>query len=127
MTEVSPVREKPLPLSMPVLLSFVAAGAELVTQDYGIAGKLLAIVAFVAAAALTAALIALARDAGRAALPWMLELEAALPRGFAATRLFGPRITGATDWHGIIAGLFAAMAMGAQSVLVRLLMKGIPQ
>jgi uncharacterized membrane protein YoaK (UPF0700 family) len=33
----------------------------------------------------------------------------------------------AADWHGILAGLFAACAMGAQSVLVRLLMKGIPQ
>jgi uncharacterized membrane protein YoaK (UPF0700 family) len=39
----------------------------------------------------------------------------------------GPPIQGATDWYGIVAGLFAAMAMGAQSVLVRLLMKGIPQ
>jgi len=33
----------------------------------------------------------------------------------------------ARDWHGIVAGVFAAMAMGAQSVLVRLLMKDIPQ
>jgi hypothetical protein len=31
------------------------------------------------------------------------------------------------DWHGIAAGLFAAMAMGTQSVIVRLLMHGIPQ
>jgi len=36
-------------------------------------------------------------------------------------------VNGANDWHGIVAGLFAACAMGAQSVLVRLLMKGIPQ
>ena len=41
--------------------------------------------------------------------------------------LFGPPIKNATDWHGIVAGLIAASAMGAQSVLVRLLMKGIPQ
>jgi uncharacterized membrane protein YoaK (UPF0700 family) len=33
----------------------------------------------------------------------------------------------ARDWHGIVAGVFAAMAMGAQSVVVRLLMKDIPQ
>jgi uncharacterized membrane protein YoaK (UPF0700 family) len=33
----------------------------------------------------------------------------------------------ARDWHGIVAGVFAAMAMGAQSVAVRLLMKDIPQ
>jgi uncharacterized membrane protein YoaK (UPF0700 family) len=100
MTEATPVREVPVPLVVPSLLSFVAgyvdsytyltlfglfvaqvtgsfvvAGAELVTHDYGIAGKLLAIVAFIGAAALTAALIAMARHSGRAALPWMLALE----------------------------------------------------
>ena len=81
----------------------------------------------VAPAAVTAALIGLARDAGRAALPLMLALEALLLAVFVAIILFGPPIKGASDWHGIVAGLFAAMAMGAQSVLVRLLMKGIPQ
>ena len=144
--------ERPLPRAMPVLLSFVAgyvdsftylglfglfvaqvtgsfviAGAELVTHDFGIAGKLLAIVAFLAAAAATAALIALTRNAGHAALPWMLGLEALLLALFASIAAFGPPITNARDWHGIAAGLFAAMAMGAQSVLVRLLMKDIPQ
>ena len=85
------------------------------------------IVAFLVAAALTAALIALARERGRAPLPWMLALEAALLAVFAAIIVAGPRIAGASDWHGIVAGLFAATAMGAQSVVVRLLMKGIPQ
>jgi uncharacterized membrane protein YoaK (UPF0700 family) len=152
MTEVRPAREAPLPAPMPMLLSFVAgyvdsytylalfglfvaqvtgsfviAGAEFVTRDYGIAGKLLAIVAFLVAAALTAALIGLARNSGRAAMPWMLALEAALLAVFVAIILLGPPIMSAADWRGIIAGLFAAMAMGAQSVLVRLLMKGIPQ
>jgi len=80
MTETIARRDEPLPLSMPVLLSFVAgyvdsytylglfglfvaqvtgsfviAGAEFVTHDFGIAGKLLAIVAFLTAAAATAA------------------------------------------------------------------------
>jgi uncharacterized membrane protein YoaK (UPF0700 family) len=144
--------EGPLPLSMPVLLSFVAgyvdsftylglfglfvaqvtgsfviAGAEFVTHDFGIAGKLLAIIAFLIAAAATAALIALARNAGHATLPWMLGLEALLLALFAAIVVIGPPIKDAGDWHGIAAGLFAAMAMGAQSVLVRLLMKDVPQ
>jgi uncharacterized membrane protein YoaK (UPF0700 family) len=152
MTDVTTQREAPLPKAVPMLLSFVAgyvdsytylalfglfaaqvtgsfviAGAELVTHDYGIAGKLLAIVAFVFAAAATAALIGVARDAGRATLPAMLGLEALLLAVFVAIVLAGPKITGANDWHGIVAGLFAAMAMGTQSVLVRLLMKGIPQ
>ncbi len=152
MTEVAPARDEPLPTSVPMLLSFVAgyvdsytylalfglfaaqvtgsfviAGAEIATHDYGIAGKLIAIVAFVIAAALTAALIALLPDTGRTTLPLMLGLETALLGIFAVMLLFGRPIEGAADWYGIVAGLFAAMAMGAQSVLVRLLMKGIPQ
>jgi uncharacterized membrane protein YoaK (UPF0700 family) len=152
MTEVRPYRDEPLPTIVPALLSFVAgyvdsytylalfglfaaqvtgsfviAGAELIRHDTGVAGKLIAIVAFVAAAAITTTLIGLARNAGRAPLPWMLTLEAALLAIFVAIILFVPGISGADDWHGIVAGLLAAMAMGAQSVLVRLLMKGIPQ
>ncbi len=153
MTEVRPRREQePLPMSIPILLSFVAgyvdsytyltlfglfvaqvtssfvvAGAEVVTHDYNIAGKILVLVVFLVAAALTAALIGLARDKDRAPLPLMLVLEAVLLAVFAAMLAFGPAIKSATDWHGIVAGLFAASAMGAQSVLVRLLMKGIPQ
>jgi uncharacterized membrane protein YoaK (UPF0700 family) len=144
--------DPPVPLTMPVLLSFVAgyldsytylslfglfvaqvtgsfviAGAEFVTRDYGIAGKLLAIAAFVAAAAATAALCIAAREAQRVALPGMLALEALLLAVFAAIVLFGPPVSDARDWHGIVAGLFAATAMGTQSVLVRLLMKDIPQ
>ena len=107
--------------------SFVIAGAEFVTSDFGIAGKLIAIAAFVAAAAVTAALIIAAREARYAALPWMLALETLLLAGFAALMLFGPAVRDARDWHGILAGVFAAMAMGAQSVLVRMLMKDIPQ
>jgi uncharacterized membrane protein YoaK (UPF0700 family) len=153
MTSINPRKEEaPLPLSVPVLLSFVAgyvdsytylalfglfaaqvtgsfviAGAELIRHDYGITGKLLAIVAFVLAAALTAALIIPLRDRSRATLPLMLALEAVLLAVFTAMIVLGPPIKGAADWYGIVAGLFAAMAMGAQSVLVRLLMKGIPQ
>jgi len=152
MSEVQSPRDAPLPAAMPMLLSFVAgyvdsytylalfglfaaqvtgsfviAGAEFIGHDQGITGKLLAIVAFLVAASLTTALIALARDCRLATLPFMLGLEAVLLAVFVAIVLFGPKIIGAADWHGIIAGLFAAMAMGAQSVLVRLLMKGIPQ
>jgi uncharacterized membrane protein YoaK (UPF0700 family) len=151
MPEISQ-REAPLPKIMPMLLSFVAgyvdsytylalfglfaaqvtgsfviAGAELITHDYGVAGKLLAIAAFLLAAAITAALIHLVRNSGGAALPLMLALEAVLLAIFAAMLLLGPAIKNANDSHGIVAGLVAASAMGAQSVLVRLLMKGIPQ
>ena len=148
----SPHRHVPLQKAMPMLLSFIAgyvdsytylalfglfaaqvtgsfviAGAELVRHDVGVAGKLLAIVAFVVAAAITAALIALARERGHAPMPWMLALEAVLLAAFVGIVLLGPNVQSAADWHGIVAGLFAACAMGTQSVLVRLLMKGIPQ
>jgi uncharacterized membrane protein YoaK (UPF0700 family) len=151
MTEAAPVHEVP-PRWVPALLSFVAgyvdsytflalfglfvaqvtgsfvtAGAQFVVHDIGIAGKLIAIIAFLVAAALTAALIGLARDRGRDALPWMLALEAVLLALFCVLMLAGRPVTGADDWHGIVAGVFAAMAMGAQSVVVRLLMRGIPQ
>jgi uncharacterized membrane protein YoaK (UPF0700 family) len=152
MSEVQASREQPLPKPLPMVLSFVAgyvdsytylalfglfaaqvtgsfviAGAEFVQHDVGVAGKLLAIVVFLAAAAITTALIGVLRDVRREPLPWMLALEAVLLAIFVAIMLFGRKIGGAGDWLGIVAGLFAASAMGAQSVLVRLLMKGIPQ
>jgi uncharacterized membrane protein YoaK (UPF0700 family) len=151
MTEAAPPHEVP-PRWVPALLSFVAgyvdsytflalfglfvaqvtgsfvtAGAQFVVHDIGIAGKLFAILAFLLAAASTAALIGLARDYGRDAMTWMLALEALLLAVFCILMLAGPAPTGADDWHGIIAGVFAAMAMGTQSVVVRLLMRGIPQ
>jgi uncharacterized membrane protein YoaK (UPF0700 family) len=152
MTEAAPAREMPLPRWVPALLSFVAgyvdsytflalfglfvaqvtgsfvtAGAEFVTHDVGIVGKVLAILAFLVAAALTAGLVGLARDYGRDALPWMLAFETLLLAAFSVLLLGGPPLSGAGDWHGILAGVFGAMAMGTQSALVRLLMRGIPQ
>jgi uncharacterized membrane protein YoaK (UPF0700 family) len=151
MTEVAPVQEVP-PRWVPAMLSFVAgyvdsytflalyglfvaqvtgsfvtAGAQFVVHDVGIAGKVAAIVAFLFAAALTAALIGLARDHRRDAFPWMLGLETLLLAVFCFVMLAGPPVSGADDWYGIIAGIFAAMAMGTQSVVVRQLMRGIPQ
>jgi len=57
----------------------------------------------------------------------MLAFETLLLAVFSYLMLAWPRVTGANDWHGILAGLFGAMAMGTQSVMVRLLMRGIPQ
>jgi uncharacterized membrane protein YoaK (UPF0700 family) len=152
MTEIAPMREVPLPRWVPALLAFIAgyvdiytflalfglfvaqvtgsfvtAGAQLVVRDIGITGKVIAILAFLVAAALTAGLIGLIRNLGRAALPWMLAFETLLLAIFSAVLLAGPPVTGANDWHGVIAGVFAAMAMGTQSVVVRLLMHGVPQ
>jgi len=151
MSDATRAAERPVSLPISVLLSFVAgyvdsytylgfglfvaqvtgsfviAGAEYVTHEPGVVGKLLVVAAFLIAAALTAALIALLREAGRAALAPMLCLEAVLLAAFCAMILYSPPVIGVTDRHGIVAGVFAAMAMGAQSVLVRLLMTGVPQ
>jgi uncharacterized membrane protein YoaK (UPF0700 family) len=152
MTDVAPAREVPLPRWVPALLSFVAgyvdvytflalfglfvaqvtgsfvtAGAELITHDIGITGKAMAIAAFLVAAALTAGLIGLLHMRRRNALSWMLAFETLQLALFAALLLGGPAVESAADWHGIVAGVFGAMAMGTQSVIVRLLMRGVPQ
>lgn len=156
MSEIAPAAAKtselPLPRWVPALLSFVAgyvdiytflalfglfvaqvtgsfvtAGAELVSHDVGITGKAIAIVAFLLAAALTAALIALARDRNRPVLPWMLGFETLLLGAFTVMLLVTAPVAHADDWGGIVTGALGAMAMGAQSALVRLLMRGIPQ
>ncbi len=152
MSEVAPPRERAVPRWVPASLAFVAgyvdiytflglfglfvanvtgsfitAGAELVTHDTGIVGKVIAVLSFIVAAALTTGLIALARERGRAPLPWMLAFEAVLLAMFAALVLVGPPVRGSGDWQAIVAGLLAAAAMGTQSVIVRLLLKGIPQ
>src|SRR5947208_17047132 len=115
MTELIARREDPpAPLTMPVLLSFVAgyldsytylslfglfaaqvtgsfviAGAEFVTSDFGIDGKLIAIAAFLVAAVATTALIVFARATGRDALPLMIALHALLHAIFSALLLLG--------------------------------------
>jgi uncharacterized membrane protein YoaK (UPF0700 family) len=152
MADVAPARETALPRWVPALLAFVAgyvdvytflalfglfvaqvtgsfvtAGAELITHDIAITGKVAAIVAFLAAAAVTAGLIWALREHGRDALPWMLAFETFLLAVFTLMLLAGPPVRGSNDWHGIVAGVFGAMGMGAQSVIVRLLMRGVPQ
>jgi len=152
MTEVTEAARVPVPALMPILLSFVAgyvdsytylalfglfvaqvtgsfvvAGAELVRHDHGIASKLLAILAFLGAGALTAATIGAVHQSGRQALSLMLALETVLLGIFGAIMLVGPPIENVGDPYSVVAGLVAAMAMGAQSVTVRLLMRGIPQ
>jgi uncharacterized membrane protein YoaK (UPF0700 family) len=107
--------------------SLIIAGAALVRHDYGVAGKLLAIPAFLAAAAATAAIIGAFQGCGRPALALMLALEAVLLGVFAGMMLLGPPVNDVSDPHGIVAGLFAAAAMGMQSVAVRLLLRGVPQ
>ena len=59
----------------------------------------------------------------------MLALETAFPRGLLLSYvLAGPPVSGPEDWHGESSPAPSPpLAMGAQSVVVRLLMRGIPQ
>jgi uncharacterized membrane protein YoaK (UPF0700 family) len=107
--------------------SFVVAGAEIVGNHPGWTGKLLAITAFFLAAFFTAAFIAYARRRGWSPMVWTLGLETLFLAAFAALVILEPPVTDPNAWRGITAGLFGAMAMGAQSAVVRLLMTGVPQ
>jgi uncharacterized membrane protein YoaK (UPF0700 family) len=107
--------------------SFVVAAAELVVDDRGVAAKMLAIPAFMAGAAFAAVLIISRRHRKKSSLPLVFALEALLLTGFIALMLYSWPITDPDSWRGAIAGLLSAAAMGVQSALVRLLLRGVPQ
>lgn len=105
--------------------SFVIGGAEVVTHQAGVVGKVIAVACFLLSAALTAGVVHALRDAGRATLPWALALETLLLAVFTVLLLTGPPVSGPTDAHGIAAGAFGAMAIGCQSVIVKNCMKSV--
>ena len=107
--------------------SFVIAAAELVVDDRGVAAKLLAIPAFMLGAAIAAAIIITMRGRGRSSLPLVFILEVMLLAGFVGLMLYSWPITDPDAWRGAVAGLLSAGAMGVQSTLVRLLLRGVPQ
>src|ERR1051325_8696684 len=104
--------------------SFVLVGTETVVHDAGAAIKLLAIPMFGLAGAATTVLVR--RSRGRAALPATLALEAALLTGLFVAWLVGAPLTGRGDPAVLLASLCGLSAMGVQSALVRLLVKGCP-
>jgi uncharacterized membrane protein YoaK (UPF0700 family) len=107
--------------------SFVVAAAELVVDDRGVAAKMLAIPAFMVGAGIAAAIIIARRGMKRSSLPLVFGLEALLLAAFIALMLYSWPITDPDAWLGAIAGLLSAAAMGVQSTLVRLLLRGVPQ
>ena len=108
--------------------SFVIGGAELVTHDTGIAGKLIAIVAFLVAAALTAGLIGWLRHAR----PRGLAVDARL-RDRAARGVHRRCSSSARRSKAPATGTASSPACSApwrwarRACIVRLLMRGIPQ
>ncbi|MET0866614.1 MAG: YoaK family protein [Pseudorhodoplanes sp.] len=107
--------------------SFVVAAAELVVNDRGVAAKMLAIPAFMLGCAFCAVIIIARRGSRKSSLPFVLALEGLLLFGFTALMLYSWPVTDPDSLRGGIAGLLSAAAMGVQSTLVRLLLRGVPQ
>ncbi len=104
--------------------SFVLVGTETVVHDSGAAIKLLAIPVFGLAGAVTTVMVRKSR--GRSALPATLALEAALLVGLFVSWRVGAPLTGRGDPAVFCASVCGLSAMGVQSALVRLLIKGCP-
>ena len=104
--------------------SFVLVGTETVVHDSGAAIKLFAIPVFGLAGAVTTVLVR--RSRARAALPATLALEAALLAGLLVSWRIGAPLSGRGDAAVLAASLCGLSAMGVQSALVRLLVKGCP-
>jgi uncharacterized membrane protein YoaK (UPF0700 family) len=105
--------------------SFVLAGAQIVRSEPGAVAKLLAIPVFFLAGVAVTMLVHPLRERPRVALAWSLGVECLLLIAFLATCLAGMPFRGPDGPGAIVALLFGMAAMGAQSALVRLLMRGV--
>jgi uncharacterized membrane protein YoaK (UPF0700 family) len=106
--------------------SFVLAGTQFIKSEPGALAKLLAIPFFFVAGMVVTMLAHSMRERPRAALAWSLVVECILLIGFLASCLAGMPFRGPDALDAIIALMFGMTAMGAQSAIVRLLMRGMP-
>jgi uncharacterized membrane protein YoaK (UPF0700 family) len=106
--------------------SFVLAGTQFIKSEPGALAKLLAIPFFFFAGMVITMLAHSMRERPRAALAWSLVVECILLIGFLASCLAGMPFRGPDALDAIIALMFGMTAMGAQSAIVRLLMRGMP-
>jgi len=106
--------------------SFVAAGAQIARGEHAFILVLLAIPIFVVAGSATTLLVAFADKRRLSALPLCLTLECALLTGFLVAGLAGFPFHVRGEPLEVIAGVFGLSAMGVQSALVQLLMRGTP-
>ena len=105
--------------------SYVIAGTQFVRIEPGAFAKLLAIPSFFLAGLAVTVLVHVLRERPRAGLACSLGLECLLLIGLMATGLAAMPFPG-PDAPGAILALISGMAaMGAQSALVRLLMRGV--
>jgi uncharacterized membrane protein YoaK (UPF0700 family) len=106
--------------------SFVFAGTQLVAHEPGGLIKLLAIPTFFVACVVTTVLVKRRQQRGGSPLAATLALEALLLAGLYASLLFGAPLRGPDAPIAICAALCGLCAMGVQSALVRLLIRGGP-
>jgi len=105
--------------------SFVLIGMQFVGTEPGALAKHLAIPCFFLAAVGVTVLVHYLRERPRVALACSLGAEFLLLVGFLGACLAGMPFSGPDEPRAIIALLFGITAMGAQSALVRLLMRGV--
>lgn len=106
--------------------SFVLAGTQFIKSEPGALAKLLAIPFFFFAGMTVTLLVHSLRERPRAALAWSLAAECILLTGFLASGLAATPFRGPDAPYAIITLMFGMTAMGAQSAIVRLLMRGMP-
>ena len=105
--------------------SLVLAGTEFVKSEPGAPEKLLAIPSFFFAGVAVSLLIHSMRERPRAALAWSLVVECVLLIGLFVSCLAGRPFHGLDAPGAIVGLLFGMAAMGAQSALVHLMMRGV--
>jgi uncharacterized membrane protein YoaK (UPF0700 family) len=105
--------------------SFVAGGMHFVGSEWAGLSKHLAIPCFFLAGAATTALVHALRGQPRVALACSLGAEFCLLIGFLGAYLAWAPFHGPEEPRAVLTLLFGIAAMGAQSTLVRLLMRGV--
>lgn len=105
--------------------SFVLAGTLLVKNEPGALAKLFAIPSFFFAGMAVTLLVHSMKGRPRPSLAWSLVLECLLLIGFLVSSWTGAPFRTPDMPGAIIALLFGMAAMGVQSALVRLLMRGV--
>ena len=105
--------------------SFVLAAVAFVTREQGAVIKVLAIPVFLSAAAVVTVITVVASRHGRRALVWALGFECVVLTGFTLAAVIGEPLVNPNAMSVVIASLLGLFAMGAQSAVVRLTMRGV--
>lgn len=111
-------------LTSQVTGSFVAAGAAFVHREAGLVSKLLAMPMFMVGAALMTLLVAVLKRRQRNPMPPALGMVSLLIAAFLALAVTHQPFASPDEPAAVTAAIFAFIAMGSESALVRVLFKG---